>query len=56
LIGPIQTFCRSGDESIKADLNAKPNSPEWNKWQCENAKAIREDNERALKKLREEDR
>jgi hypothetical protein len=56
LSGPIATFCHPGNENIKSDIHAKPNRREWDKWQCENAKAASEDNAQALRKLREENR
>ena len=52
----IALWCHPGSENIKADVHAKPDSPEWDKWQCENANAAREDDLQAVKKLEEEDR
>jgi hypothetical protein len=54
--GPVATFCHPGNENVKADVHAKPNSQEWDKWQCEVAMESRDEDEKELRKLQEEDR
>jgi len=59
----IKTYCHDGD-TIKFDpfkppaqpANIKPDSPEWDKWQCDTARWERADWYWDLKKLQEEDR
>lgn len=54
--GPVATFCHPGNENVKADVHAKLNSPEWDKWQCETATESRDEDVEELRKLQEEDR